>query len=144
MRGILDGHIVLDRAIAESGRFPAIDPLRSISRSAPGCYAPHERELAREARRLMRLYADMAELIRLGAYRSGTNAELDRAIAVHPALERVLEQEATERSSADAAFAALAEALGEAAAADGALSVAAPLHGAAGTAGEARPGSWSA
>ncbi len=113
VRGILDGHIVLDRSVAESGRFPAIDPLRSISRSAPGCYAPHERELVREARRLMRLYADMAELIRLGAYRSGANAELDRAIAVHPALERILEQEATERSDADAAFSALARVLGD-------------------------------
>ena len=74
---------------------------------------PHERELVREARRLMRLHADMAELIRLGAYRSGANAELDRAIAVHPALERILEQDATERSSADAAFSALAAALGD-------------------------------
>jgi flagellum-specific ATP synthase len=108
VRGILDGHVMLDRAIAESGRFPAIDPLRSISRSAPACYAPHERELAREARRLMRLHADMAELIRLGAYRVGANAELDR-------LEQLLEQPASERSSAEDAFAALARVLGDAA-----------------------------
>ena len=101
VRGILDGHVVLDRAIAEGGRFPAVDPLRSLSRTAPGCYAPHERELAREARQLMRLHADMAELIRLGAYRSGANAELDRAIAVQPALERILQQDSHERSSVD-------------------------------------------
>ena len=111
VRGILDGHVVLDRAIAEGGRFPAVDPLRSLSRTAPGCYSPHERELAREARQLMRLHADMAELIRLGAYRSGANAELDRAIAVQPALERILQQDPHERSSVEEAFMALAAAL---------------------------------
>ncbi|MEK0084311.1 FliI/YscN family ATPase [Benzoatithermus flavus] len=112
VRGILDGHIVLDRAIAEGGRFPAVDPLRSVSRSAPGCYTAEEWGLVREARRLMRLHADMEELIRLGAYRSGSNAELDRAIAVRPALEAVLRQDASERAVAgSAAFASLAEAL---------------------------------
>ena len=111
VRGILDGHVVLDRAIAEGGRFPAIDPLRSISRSAPGCYRPEEWALVREARRLMRLHADMAELIRLGAYRSGSNAELDRAIAARPALEAILEQAVSERASSAEAFAALAAAL---------------------------------
>jgi flagellum-specific ATP synthase len=120
VRGILDGHVVLDRAVAEGGRFPAVDPLRSVSRSAPGCYAPAERELVREARRLMRLYADMAELVRLGVYRSGASPELDRAIAVRPALEAVLQQEPGERSTGEQAFAALAAALGQSAAAAGA------------------------
>lgn len=115
VRGILDGHVVLDRAIAEGGRFPAVDPLRSLSRTAPACYAPQERELAREARRLMRLHTDMAELIRLGAYRSGANAELDRAIAVQPALECILRQNPGEHSTSEQAFAALAEALADAA-----------------------------
>jgi flagellum-specific ATP synthase len=110
VRGILDGHVVLDRAIAEGGRFPAIDPLRSISRSAPGCYGPEEWALVREARRLMRLHADMAELIRLGAYRGG-DAELDRAIAARPALEAVLQQGVDERSGSEEAFTALAAAL---------------------------------
>jgi len=111
VRGILDGHIVLDRLIAERGRFPAVDPLRSLSRTAPGCYAPEERAPIREARRLLRLHADMTELIRLGAYRPGTDPELDRAIAVLPGIERVLEQEPSERSTPDAAFAALQAAL---------------------------------
>lgn len=92
VRGILDGHVVLDRAVAEAGRFPAVDVLRSLSRSAPGCYAPHEAAPVREARRLLRLHADMAELVRLGAYRRGSDPELDRAIAVLPALEQVLRQ----------------------------------------------------
>ena len=113
VRGILDGHIVLDRAVAERGRFPAIDPLRSISRTAPSCYAPDERALVKEARRLLRLHADMAELIRLGAYRLGSNAELDRAIAVNPTLELVLEQDRGERSGEADAFAALAAALAD-------------------------------
>ena len=108
VRGILDGHVMLDRAVAERGRFPAVDVLRSISRTAPGCYAPEERALVKEARRLARLHADMAELVRLGAYRAGSDPELDRAIAVQPALERVLEQEAGTRSTAAEAFAALA------------------------------------
>jgi flagellum-specific ATP synthase len=111
VRGILDGHIVLDRAVAERGRFPAVDVLRSISRTAPGCYGREERALVREARRLMRLHADMAELIRLGAYKAGGDAALDRAIAVHPALERLLEQEADERSTGEQAFAGIAAAL---------------------------------
>jgi flagellum-specific ATP synthase len=111
VRGILDGHVVLDRTIAEGGRFPAIDPLRSVSRSAPGCYAGEEWALVREARRLMRLHADMHELIRLGAYRRGSDPELDRAIAVRPALEALLQQEIGERPSSREAFAALSAAL---------------------------------
>jgi flagellum-specific ATP synthase len=111
VRGILDGHVVLDRAIAESGRFPAVDPLRSLSRSAPGCYHDGEWALVREARRLLRLHADMEELIRLGAYRGG-NPELDRAIAVRPALEAVLRQDVGEAGGIGAdPFAALAAAL---------------------------------
>ena len=107
VRGILDGHIVLDRLVAERGRFPAVDPLRSLSRTAPGCYAPEEREQIRAARRMLRLHADMAELIRLGAYRAGSDAELDRTIAV----QHLLEQDADERSTSEEAFAALVSAL---------------------------------
>lgn len=113
VRGILDGHVVLDRLIAERGRYPAVDPLRSLSRAAPGCYAPDERALVREARRLMRLHADMAEMIRLGAYREGTDPELDRAIAATPRIERVLEQDPRERGTTEEAFATLAAALAD-------------------------------
>jgi flagellum-specific ATP synthase len=112
VRGILDGHVILDRAIAEGGRFPAIDALRSVSRSAPGCYVPDEWATVREARHLMRLYADMQELVRLGAYRKGSDPELDRAIAVRSALEGVLRQTIGERPTGAEAFAALREALG--------------------------------
>lgn len=111
VRGILDGHIVLDRAIAEGGRFPAVDVLRSVSRTAPGCYLPEERQLVSRARRLLRTHADMAELIRLGAYKRGADAEVDEAIARRPALEELLRQEPDERAPAADGFARLAEAL---------------------------------
>ncbi len=112
VRSILDGHILLDRRIAESGRFPAVDVLRSISRTTPGCYPPAERPTIAAARRLMHAYADQAELIQLGAYRPGTDPELDRAIALRPALEAVLRQEVDEPAGLDEDFATLAAALG--------------------------------
>jgi flagellum-specific ATP synthase len=109
VRGILDGHVVMSRAIAERGRFPAIDVLRSMSRTAPEVYAPHEAPLAIEARRLLAAYADMEELIRLGAYARGTNPEVDRAIAVNEPLERLLAQTKDEAASIEDSFAQLAD-----------------------------------
>jgi flagellum-specific ATP synthase len=111
VRGILDGHIVLDRRIAEQGRFPAIDVLKSLSRTAPGCYAEGERPLVEEARHLLRIYEDAAELIQLGAYRSGTDPLTDRAIALRPKLEALLKQDEYDRSRIDGDFSILAEAL---------------------------------
>src|SRR5882724_9530211 len=72
VRGILDGHIVLDRNIAARGRYPAVDILRSLSRTMPGCNNEEENVLVSKARRLMATYENMAELIRLGAYRAGS------------------------------------------------------------------------
>ncbi|KAA5805281.1 flagellar protein export ATPase FliI [Alkalicaulis satelles] len=113
VRGILDGHIVMSRAIAERGRFPAIDVLKSISRTAPEVYAPEEAPLAIEARKLLAAYADMEELIRLGAYAHGTNPEVDRAIAVNAPLEALLAQTRDEASSIEESFALLAGVLVE-------------------------------
>ena len=93
VRGILDGHIVLDREIAERGRFPAIDILRSLSRTMPGCNSEEENTLVLHARRLMAAYANMEELIRLGAYRAGSDPEVDEAIRYHDALEGFLRQD---------------------------------------------------
>jgi flagellum-specific ATP synthase len=78
VRGILDGHIVLERAIAERGRFPAVNVLKSISRTMPGCNRPEEQVLVTEARRTLAVYENMAELIRLGAYKAGSDPEVDR------------------------------------------------------------------
>ncbi|WP_270374496.1 flagellar protein export ATPase FliI [Marinicauda sp. Alg238-R41] len=111
VRGILDGHVVMSRAIAERGRFPAIDVLKSISRTAPEVYAPEEVPLARQARKVLAAYADMEELIRLGAYTSGSNPEVDRAIAVNEPLEILLAQGKDEAASIEESFAALASIL---------------------------------
>src|ERR1700685_357 len=77
VRGILDGHIVLERSIGERGRYPAINVLRSVSRAMPGCNSSEEQELVQRARGPLSVYEDMAELIRLGAYKAGTNPEVD-------------------------------------------------------------------
>jgi flagellum-specific ATP synthase len=109
VRGILDGHVVLDRAIAEAGRYPAIDVLRSLSRSVPGCLSPEEAETVAAARRALALAAEMTDMVRLGAYRSGTDPATDRALAVAPRVEAFLRQAKTERGAIDADFAQLAE-----------------------------------
>jgi flagellum-specific ATP synthase len=108
-RAILDGHIVLSRKIAERGRFPAVDILRSLSRSVRA--GDDRARLASAARKLESIYEDMSEMIRIGAYQAGANAEVDRAIAFHGALESILQQSIDERESADRASSRLELAL---------------------------------
>jgi flagellum-specific ATP synthase len=107
VRGILDGHIVMERSIAERGRFPAINVLKSISRTMPGCHGPQERLLVSAARQTLSAYANMEELIRIGAYRAGSDPQIDRAIALNGPLEAFLAQDKDEVSSLDASFGAL-------------------------------------
>ena len=104
VRGILDGHIVMERAIAERGRFPAINVLKSISRTMPGCHGPREREIVSAARQTLAAYANMEELIRIGAYRTGADPQVDRAIALNPQLEAFLGQDKDEVTSLQAGF----------------------------------------
>ncbi|HXS07233.1 MAG TPA: flagellar protein export ATPase FliI [Rhizomicrobium sp.] len=111
VRGILDGHIVLDRAIAERGRFPAINVLKSVSRAMPNCNSDDEQSLVLRARAPMTLYEDMAELIRLGAYKTGTNPEVDNAVALHPKLEAFLRQKKDEQAGLSESYAALSDIL---------------------------------
>ena len=99
VRGILDGHIVMERTIAERGRYPAVNVLRSISRTMPGCVPVNVRPVLQRAREIMSVFADMEELIRLGAYRKGSDPQVDRAIALNPALEAFLSQQREERTS---------------------------------------------
>jgi flagellum-specific ATP synthase len=114
VRGILDGHIVMERAIAERGRYPAVNVLRSISRTMPQCVPENVRPTLQRARELMSVYADMEELIRLGAYRKGSDPKVDRAIALNPQLEGFLAQEREERTSIAAGYKMLEAIVGKA------------------------------
>ncbi len=107
VRSILDGHIVLDRAIAERNRYPAINILRSISRTMPDCDSPEEYALIAKARKYISAYEDMAELIRLGAYKKGSNREVDEAVFYYPMLEKFLSQEKHERFTLPECYEAL-------------------------------------
>ncbi len=113
VRGILDGHIVMSRTIAERGRFPAIDVLKSISRTMPECQAPPERDTVRRAREVLSAYANMEELIRIGAYRAGSDPVIDKAIRLNPALEAFLSQDKTEVTRLAQSFERLDAILGE-------------------------------
>jgi flagellum-specific ATP synthase len=108
VRGILDGHVVLDRAIAQRGRFPAINVLRSISRTMPACNSDAENALVAKARRVMAVYDDMAELIRLGAYRTGSDPAVDEAITLNGPLEAFQQQGIDERTPLAEGYSALA------------------------------------
>jgi flagellum-specific ATP synthase len=113
VRGILDGHIVLDRSIADRGRYPAINILRSVSRMMPDCNTAEENVLIRRARALMATYEDMAEMIRLGAYRKGSDQLVDESILYHEPLEAFLSQQKDELADMDEGFATLAEILSQ-------------------------------
>jgi flagellum-specific ATP synthase len=109
VRGILDGHIVMERAIAERGRYPAINVLKSVSRTMPRAADPDYLPAITRARQVMATYADMEELIRLGAYRPGTSAEVDEAIRLHAPLEAFLAQGKEEATSLAEGYRRLAE-----------------------------------
>ena len=98
VRGILDGHIVLDRAIAERNRYPAVNVLRSISRTMPACNNEAENVVVAQARQFVATYEDMAELIRLGAYKRGSDPNVDEAIRRYPLIEAFLAQSKDERA----------------------------------------------
>ncbi|PHR91170.1 MAG: flagellum-specific ATP synthase FliI [Robiginitomaculum sp.] len=87
VRGILDGHIVLDRTIAERGRYPAIDIRRSVSRALPGCASEAENALLGQGRRLIGAYEDARTLIQAGLYQSGSDPLLDEAVLKYQALD---------------------------------------------------------
>jgi len=112
VRGIVDGHIVLDRAIGERGRYPAINILRSVSRTMPGCNTQSENALVARARQLMAQYEDMAEMIRLGAYRRGSDPLVDEAIHYQPEIEAFLKQGKREQALLAQGYAGLAAILG--------------------------------
>ena len=111
VRGILDGHIIMERSIAERGRFPAINVLKSISRTMPACNTEEENLIVREARRYMATFADMEEMIRLGAYRRGSNPDVDAAIGYNDPLEEYLGQWKDDQTSLADGYARLRQIL---------------------------------
>ena len=115
VRGILDGHIVMERAIADRGRYPAVNVLKSISRTMPRSCDPEYWPVVQQAKRLLSIYGDMEELIRLGAYRAGSNPETDEAIRLFPALEAFLAQGKEEATNLGEGYRRLAQIVGAAA-----------------------------
>ncbi|GJD52848.1 ATP synthase subunit beta [Methylobacterium crusticola] len=110
IRGTLDGHVVLDRAIAEQGRYPAVDLLASISRLAGEVWTPEQRDLIRKLRAMMARFEETRDLRLMGGYRAGTDPELDQAVALVPRIYEALRQEPGEPPSRDA-FLELAQSL---------------------------------
>ncbi len=113
-RGILDGHVVLDRRIGEAGRYPAVDVARSLSRTAPGCLPPGTVPDVAAARAILTRAASLADLVRLGAYAPGSDQDADRALALAPRIEALIAQNKHEVTPAADAFAALRAIVGAA------------------------------
>ena len=101
VRSIVDGHIVLDRKLAQKGHFPAIDVLQSASRVMPNVIDEGHKQAVMEARAQLALYKENEDLIRIGAYQMGQSQELDQAISMYPFLESYLRQEMDEKWSFD-------------------------------------------
>jgi flagellum-specific ATP synthase len=98
VRGILDGHIVLNRALAEKNHYPAIDVLASISRLMVEVTSQEHQELAAKLRAALAAYAEAEDLINIGAYAHGSNPEIDEAIRLYPGITAFLRQGIDERS----------------------------------------------
>ncbi|WP_430785931.1 flagellar protein export ATPase FliI [Virgibacillus flavescens] len=96
VRGILDGHFVLDRKLAEQGQFPAINTLKSISRVMTQIATKEHLDTAQQIRTLMATYEENSELIQIGAYKRGTDKDIDRAIAFYPTIQKFLRQDILE------------------------------------------------
>jgi type III secretion protein N (ATPase) len=112
VRGILDGHVVLDRAVAARGRFPAVDVLQSVSRVMPALVSREHLALAARARALLATWERHRDLVALGAHQRGADAALDEAVDRIAGVEAFLAQDAGEVSSFEDALGGLREALG--------------------------------
>jgi len=111
VRGIIDGHVILDRAIAERGRYPAVNILTSVSRTLPDCNSNEQNKIIERAKKLVSIYEDMAELIRLGAYREGSDPKVDEAIHYYESIEGFISQRKNEYTSLDDCYSNLASIL---------------------------------
>lgn len=98
-RSFLDGHVLLSRALASEGWYPPIQILDSISRLMPSVVTPEHKQAASAVRRMLAVYARSEDLVRIGAYKPGTDADLDRALRSRQALRAFLEQDSREEVS---------------------------------------------
>lgn len=101
VRGILDGHVVLDRTIAEQGRYPAVDPLASISRLAGKAWSGDERFLVSKLKSMIARFEDTRDIRLLGAYQPGSDAELDAAVRQVPVIYEAMNQSPRDPPSAE-------------------------------------------
>ncbi|MFD2171358.1 flagellar protein export ATPase FliI [Tumebacillus lipolyticus] len=111
-RGILDGHIVLSRQIANRGHFPSIDVLASVSRVMNDLVSPEHKGAAGVVKKLSSIYKDSEDLINIGAYQRGNNVQIDKAIMHQPAIQRFTAQDVHEHSDLESARNALIETFG--------------------------------
>ncbi|MCP9299696.1 flagellar protein export ATPase FliI [Bacillus halotolerans] len=107
VRGILDGHIVLDRALANKGQFPAVNVLKSISRVMSNISTKQHLDAANKFRELLSTYQNSEDLINIGAYKRGSSREIDEAIQFYPQLIQFLKQGTEESASLEVSIAAL-------------------------------------
>jgi flagellum-specific ATP synthase len=114
VRSIVDGHIVLDRKIAQKGHFPAIDPLQSTSRVMNRIASPQHVELALKMREMMAVYREAEDLINIGAYKKGTNRKIDLSIELKDSIDQFLKQRPTDRVDFAQCMALLEAAVGRA------------------------------
>ncbi len=112
VRGILDGHIVLSRRMAQRYHYPAIDVLASISRLQPQVSGPATKKVSGMIRKLMAAYAESEDLINVGAYVKGTNPEVDAAVAKHGPIEDFLVQTVDEKAVLEETFKAAGDIVG--------------------------------
>jgi len=97
VRSLIDGHVVLSRDLAAEGWYPPVALLDSISRLMPAVTTPEHRERASLVRKLMAVYARSEDLVRIGAYKAGSDEDLDQALAARPALRAFMTQDSSER-----------------------------------------------
>ena len=116
VRGILDGHLVLSRRLAQRYHYPAIDVLDSVSRLANKVTSPQVQEAAGYVRRMLATYRESEDLINVGAYAKGTNAEIDEAIDKQPEINDFLRQQINERAPIEDTRTRLLEIAGQGAA----------------------------
>ena len=111
VRGVLDGHVVLDRAIASRGRYPAVDVSVSLSRVMDAIVSREHKEAARRLRSLVAVFEQKRDLVTMGAYAKGSDKELDEAIAKMPKIEAFLRQDPADKVALEDAVAILMQAV---------------------------------